>query len=374
MRTDINPEAPPPEPAFDIASIVKPEYILKPGVYFDLDEDKYHASFGLSYSGIKSLRVSPYNWWVFSILNPRRAQVLAQEESVAMTMGKAFDARIVSGKEFFYRRYAPAISHSDDQYKDSLRTTEDMRGWLEARGLPKSGRTKDDLVSRIIACDPRVRIWDVIEEGYRQIHAGKELLAWDLIEKIEIAARMIESHPELGKAFTGGAPQVSVVWNCEKTGVLCKARFDYLKARVMVDLKTLQPRDDQPLENQIGKEIGYRKYYIQSAHYLEAASYIPGFIKSGEVYGDAPAGLLDALVKHPAKEWLWIFQLKGPAPVAKGRLLRAESHILQLGQIECDNGKHLFRACLDKYGAEPWLDPEPIRAMDENDIPAWSLL
>lgn len=372
MKTDLDPDGPPPEPVFDLSEIAPRGSILQPGVYFDLDEETYHSSFGLSYSGIKHFRISPYNWWVRSALNPKRAEVLAEEESDAKTLGKAFDARIVCGKEYFYSKYAPSISPAD--YPNCLRTMDDMRKWLEENGLPKTGRNKDELITRIVTADPRVKIWEAIEEGYYALHEGKEFIDFKLIEKIELAAAMIERHPELSKAMTGGAPQVTVVWYCEHTGVLCRARFDYLKPKVIVDLKTLQARDDQALEMQIGKEIGYRKYYIQTAFYLEAAAQIPGFLKAGQFSGTPPDGLVEALIKHPAKEWLWIFQLKGVAPVAKGRLLRQESHVLQLGHIECDNAKHQFRQCLEKYGSLPWVDPEPICAMDEADIPAWSLL
>lgn len=373
MQTDLNPQAPPPEPRFDFRGVVPPALLLEPGIYFDLDEDVYHRSFALSYSGIKHFRISPYNWWVRSPLNPRQADVLAEEASDAKDMGKAFDARIVGGKSYFYSRYVPAISHSEPAYKDSLRTADDMKEYLEKLGQKKSG-AKAELISRILSADPTARIWDVIEDGYRKMHEGKEFLDFGLIEKIEMAAIMIESHPELGKAFRDGAPQVSIVWYCEKTGVPCRVRYDYLKPKVITDLKTLQPKDEMPLEQAIGREIGFRKYYIQASYYLEAAAMIPQFIKEGRVFGRPPEGFLDKLKKHKEKEWLWIFQLKGVAPVAKGRLLSKESHLLQLGEIECDNAKHKFRSCLETYGAAPWVDPEPIKTMDDADIPAWSLI
>lgn len=371
MTTDLNPDGPPPEAPFDISKIVPRERILQPGVYFDLPEEQYHGSFGLSYSGIKHLRISPYDWWVRSPLNPNLEDVIKEEASDAKALGQAFDARIICGRPYFLAHYAPVL----EPEKGALVTMDDMRGWLEDRGLPKTGRTKADLINRILAADPTAPIWEAQLQGYLAAHKGKEFLPFDLIAKIEMAAAMIEGHPDLNKALSGGAPQVSVVWDCPETGVRCRARFDYLKPKVIVDLKTLMPRDDQPLEQSIGREIDYRKYYIQAAYYLEAAAQIPAFLKAGQFSGNPPhPALVDLLIKNPAKEWLWIFQLKGVAPVAKGRLLRKESHVLQLGQIECDNAKHLFRACLDKYGAEPWVAPEPIKAIDEADIPAWSLL
>lgn len=361
---------PPPESRFDLSSIVPKEFILSEGVYFDLDEEVYHKAFGLSYTGIKHLRISPYDWWARSPLNPALEAVKEEEDSFAKMLGKAFDARIICGKEYFAKHYAEAFVPPEG----TLRSMDDLKKWLEDRGLPKTGRSKADLIARIWGIDSRVPIYDLLEKLHTSAHPGKEFLSWEIIQSIETAAAMIEKHPELSKALRGGAPQVSVFWYCPVTGVLCKARFDYLRPKVITDLKTLQPRDDQPLELSIGKEIGHRKYYIQAAHYLDAAAQIPRFLKDGQYSGDPDPELVQALIKNPEKEWLWIFQLKGIAPVAKGRLLDKNSHILQLGRIECDNAKHLFRHSLEQYGSLPWVDPEPIKALDEADVPAWSLL
>lgn len=369
MATDVH-DGPPPEPPFDLSEIAPRGTLLEPGVYFDLDEDVYHGAFGLSYTGIKHFRISPYDWWVRSPLNPRLALVKEEEESPAKTLGKAFDARIICGKDYFDARYAPAFMAPEG----CLKTKDDMETWLQDRGLPKAGKSKAVLADRILAHDGTVPIWEVLEDQHNAIHEGKEMLPFEWFEKIEMANAMIAGHPELSKALTGGAPQVSVIWDCPVTGVRCKMRTDYLKPKVITDLKTLEPREDQPLELSIGKEIGNRKYYIQAAHYLDGAAQIPAFLKAGLFSGEPDPALLKALIDHPEKEWLWIFQLKGPAPVAKGRLLPKQSTLLRLGAIECDNAKHAFRACLEQYGALPWVTPEPIRALDDADVPAWSLL
>ena len=373
-KTDLDPHGPPPEPIYDLSSIVPPEKLLAPGVYFDLDENIYHAAFALSSTGIKHLRVSPYDWWVRSALNPRQAEVSAEEVSDAREMGKAFDARIICGKDYFYARYAPAISPADPAYKGVLRTADDLREWLETRGYGKQGKTKDILIGRVLEADPTARIWDVILDGYQKQHKDKTLLDYGLIEKIELAAAMIEKHPELSKALSGGAPQVSVVWYCEATGVLCKARFDYLKPKLIADLKTFEPRGDIPIEMAIGKEIGFRKYYVQSSFYREASMQIPDFIRAGKVFGNPPPGILDLLLKHKDKEFAWVFQIKGVAPTAFGYVLPKTSILWTLGEAICDQAKHTFRHHLDVYGALPWIDPTGFRNLDDANVPSWSLL
>lgn len=371
MLTDVH-DSPPPEAPVDLSTLGLPEErILAPGIYFDLDEEVYHAAFALSSTGIKDLRVDPFLWWSKSPLNPRQASVLADaKESMAKALGKAFDARIICGKEYFEANYAVELTHAD--HPDSLRTADDLRGWLEARELKKSG-SKSALIERAIAHDPTVQIWEAIEEAYRHKHAGKTFIEFDWVEKIEVAAKLIEAHPELSKALKGGSPQVSVVWTCEKTGIPLKARFDYLKQKMIVDLKTFEPRGDMPIDMAIGKEIGFRKYHIQSSLYVEAAAQIPRFIKQGRVFGTPPSGFLDALTRHPDKRWAWIFQIKGIAPQAFGYMLPESSLLWSIGNIDVDNAKHSFRHHLDVYGADPWLNPVGFKNLDDANIPAWSL-
>lgn len=376
LLTDVH-DTPPPEPPFDLTALdLPPEKILTPGIYFDLGEDTYHGAFGLSYSGIKDFRVSPFLWWSKSALNPRLEKVLAEERfSEAKTLGQAFDARIICGPEYFAARYAPAFdpsAHPDaldgaDAIKDALREHKAMGAKVKLTGA------KAELIDRLLEIDPRAKIMDELRLDYQGDHHGKTFLSADWMEKIELAAALIERHPELSKALQGGAPQVSIIWNCEHTGVPCRARFDYLKQKLIVDLKTFEPRGDLPLEPAIAKEIGFRKYYIQAAMYVEAAAQIPRFIKAGKVFGNPPSGLLDALARHPEKAFGWIFQIKGVAPQAFGYVLPQQSMLWNIGNSEVDNAKHAFRHCLDTYGIDPWIDPTGFRNLDDANVPAWSL-
>lgn len=365
--------APLDEPPFDLAGVVAPDRILAPGLYFDLAESAYHGSFALSYSGIKDLRISPLTWWAKSPLNPQQAEVLEEEgpSSEAKMLGQAFDARIICGAEYFAARYARAMTHAD--HPKSLRTADDMKGWLEERGLPKTAKNKDALIERVLAADPTAQIFDVLLDGYQKEHEGKLFLESKWLDKIEVAAKLIEAHPELSKALQGGAPQVSIVWICPKTGIPLRVRLDYLKPRLIVDLKTLEPRGDMPVERAIAKEIGFRSYHIQASLYREACEQIPRMIRDGRVFGTPPPGLLDGLSKHPKKTWSWIFQLKGPAPQAFGYVLPETSFLWAHAETVIDNAKHTFRECLDHFGADPWVDPVGFRNLDDANIPGWAI-
>jgi hypothetical protein len=356
----------------DLATIVPAGALLEPGVYFGLDEEIYHRSFGLSASGIKHLRVSPLDWWTRSPLNPNFDAVLAEEgDTEAMAIGRAYDVRIISGKAEFDRRYVSTIDKGD--YPGALDTVDDLKSWLAEKGLKTSAKRKSELIDRVIEADPAAKIWDAIQDGYRKTHEGKEFLPPRLIEKIEIAARMIESHPVLSKAFTGGAPQVSVIWDCPIIGVRCKARFDRLKAKAIIDLKTLTNTQSIPLDAAIAREIGYRKYHLQAWWYLDAARQIADFIKAGRVFGDADKTFLQALAANHDKTWMWVFQIKGVAPVAKGRTLPPQSTLMRLAQGDCESAKQVFRTNLETFGADPWVDVEQILPIDDTAVPSWSL-
>ena len=49
--------------------------MLEDGIYFDLDEDQYHAEERLSASGICNMLVSPPTFWANSWLNPDKDEL-----------------------------------------------------------------------------------------------------------------------------------------------------------------------------------------------------------------------------------------------------------------------------------------------------------
>lgn len=360
----------------DISKIAPRETILEPGIYFDLDEERYHRSFGLSASGIKHLRVSPLDWWVRSPLNPNLADVLEEEgDTEAKTVGRAYDVRIISGRAAFDAAYAPPIDKGE--YPNALDTIEDLKEFLisfaEVGEKPKLSGKKQRLIDRVLSVEPGAQIWDAIKSGYGKQHAGKEFLSPKLIAKIETAARMIEGHPVLSKAFTGGAPQVSIIWDCPVIGVRCKARMDYVKARAIVDLKTINLQG-RPPELAIPRTIASYKYHVQAAMYCEAMTFASGFIKEGRSDSASPAhdSFVRALAEDYAKQFMFVFQAKGVAPFARGYVISQESTTFQIGRTEVESAKQTFRLQLEKFGALPWIDDSPIQTLDDAAIPPWA--
>lgn len=341
-----------------------------PGVHFGLVDAEYHAVPALSASGVKHLRVSPLDYWVHSAMNPNQAEVLADDESDAKEIGSAYDVRITGGRDAFLASYAPALTMDD--CPGALETTKDIEAAMKAAGVPHSQGDKAAKIDRLLAASPTAKIFDVIRQGYEAEHDGKSFLPRKLMDKIELAAAMIEKHPKLGKAFTGGAPQVSLFWVDPETNVPCKARLDYLKPRAIVDLKTFSNPFKRPVSRAIDQAFANYRYFIQATHYSMGAKHIAGHIKAERVFGNPDVALIEALLRDEAKLFLFVWQAMGPAPIARGRVFPETSNFYTIAKDELNFHMRTYAECLAKFGSDPWVSDDDIDEFDDMNLPAWA--
>ena len=237
---------------------------LEPGIYFGLPEDDYFAIPALSASGVKNIRMSPMDFWARAKwLNPGYDDDNEEtEESFAKTLGKAYHKRILEGRDAFLRCYVPPFNPADhkgaldgsDEIKDALRR------FKEQGAAVKLSVNKPELIAQLREIDPSVRLMDDLRADYTERHAGKVFLEQKSLDKIELSAAMIERDPQLAKAFAGGMPEVTIVWDCHTHGIRCKARLDYLKSKAIVDLKTVANKSGYPFERCIEREFSYNRY------------------------------------------------------------------------------------------------------------------
>ena len=353
-------------PAGPPVSVAHP-LVREPGVYFGMPEDEYHRAFALSATGIKHLRISPLDFWARSPLNAERAA----EESEARIIGRAYHKRIIEGEAAFEAIYAAELDPAE--YPEALRTNEELKTAIERAGGPaaKLGTMrKAELIARLLQYDPGALVWDRLVAAHQERHAGKIRLPALAIGRIEIAAAMIEKHPQLSKAFSGGMPEVSVFWHDENTGVPCKARFDYLKPRAIVDLKSYENTIGLPVRKAIARCVANYRYHIQAAFYLEGAKAASELVAEGRVFGIVDPGFPRALAEAQERHFLFVFQQKGPAPLARGMVL-APGLTLDIGREEIAEATHLFAHCWRTYGADPWLDTSEIETFDSTEFPAY---
>ena len=338
-----------------------------PGIYFDLPEEDYHADPALSQSGMKKLLVSPHDYWASSTFNPD----YESGDSDGMRVGTAYHARIIEGREAFYQRYAVALDPAD--HPGALVTADDLRGRLKTLGLPVTAKRKDELIARLQEAGDDASIWDALVADHQEKNGGRQMLPFDLIKKIEIAAKMIEAHPDLCKAFTGGFPEVSIFWACAETGIPMKARLDYLKPAAIVDLKTFTNPMGKNLDKLIRHRIGSEGYFIQAAHYLEAVAAAKELVKTrafSAVHGEGPGKDLTRWINAPEPTFLFIYQQQR-VPTTRG--LRFGRDFARLTISEGEGVVMQMKARWLHYwglfGEEPWVDLTTVRDYQDGDAP-----
>lgn len=333
------------------------------GLYFGLPEEAYHALPCLSASGVKNLLISRMDFWARSWMNPLREQV----DSEAFKIGKAYHKRILEGRAAFESCYCGQFNPSD--YPCALSTNDEIKAELRRRGLQVSGN-KAELKARLVASDPSVEFLDDVYQQWREtVLDGREELDEQLISRIEVAAAMIEKHPELSKCFQGGYPEVSVVW--VQDGITFKSRFDYLKIRAISDLKTFANMMNKPVEAAIYHAMAGEKYHIQAAMYDNAVKQAVKFAREGRVFGHVDPAWIKRFAQSKEHDFYFVFQQKGIAPVARGFKF-PKGLMFGCGQQAIEDASRVFLDCIRTFGTDPWVDTTPIGEFDDGRFPIWA--
>ncbi len=175
--------------------------------------------------------------------------------------------------------------------------------------------------------------------NFEQENEGREL-----VTDVEHAALCqmrdnLLNHPAAGVYFREGKPEEVIVWIDPRTGLICKARIDYLRGAVLCDLKST--KDANPVA--FSKDIANFQYDQQAAFYHD------GF---AELMGGPLSFVFVAAEKTP------------PFAVAC-----YEAHELLI-----ESGRMAYRPALDMYGrcskADIWpAYPEP----EMINVPDWKL-
>lgn len=331
------------------------------GVYFSLSEDVYHAIPALSASGIKNLLISPMDFWARSWMAPKLDD---DEDTAARIIGRAYHKRILEGKDAFYRSYAETFSAP----ANALRTIDDMAEALAKAAVHLPSKAKrPDFIAAVREHCPDELLFDDLREQHQTRHEGKEFLSADLIAKIEIAAAMIEQHPEISKCFRGGYPEVSVIWT--ESDIRFKTRFDYLKPKAITDLKTFANFMNKPVDAAIYSAMANGKYHIQAAFYLRAFAAARALSKPVDYRGDDQ--WLSRFADCDEPGFYFVFQQKGIAPLARCKKFTRGS-LWSCGEVAIEEAIGRFRTYREKYGGLPWIDQTPIEDFDDSLFPAYT--
>lgn len=195
---------------------------MNKNVFLGMSNEDYHASDGVSKSGLDLLSKSPLHYWA-KYLDPKRKP---QEPTPAMLLGTAIHTAVLEPERFAHEyAVAPAV---DRRTKDGKATWEAFVAECEAN--------------------------------------GKSTISVGDLEVCNNIASVVRSHVTATELLGKGKAEVSMFWDDEDTGVLCKCRPDWLADNdIVVDLKSTT---DASPDGFMKSAFNYR-YWVQAAWYLD---------------------------------------------------------------------------------------------------------
>lgn len=350
----------------------KEQSIHADGIYFGLPEDVYHADPALGSTDLKNLLYDPAVYWHESPHNPNRDR---SDDTKWKRVGSAVHKYVLEGPEAFGRLYAAEPDAS------ALRTREDMAAWLSIRGVTiKPSARKPELVDAVKRTAAEYGLKDVViydDAVAAAEEQGKILLPADKMQRITEAALAIVHNPHLARAITGGAPEVSVFWTETINGqeVRRKARFDYLKPRAVVDLKSISPKRGASFFSDCRRAIANYRYDVQGAAYMQARQQATELAKAGQVFAsqrEVNADLVEAIKASDEFAFVLIFWASDGPPLTYGCTLSPGNPLLQFAEDAVTEALDRFATYKAEYGlAGPWLQYAPLEELAQEDMPLW---
>jgi hypothetical protein len=142
------------------------------------------------------------------------------------------------------------------------------------------------------------------------------------------------------KLFTGGKPEQTLIWQDTATGVMCRAKTDWLRPDGIVDYKSAADADEEHLR----KTVWSYGYYIQDAFYRR------GFRAT-----------------HPGVEPFFAFVAQEKEAPYLVTVFQITDRALAHGDWQVDEALRIYSRCVET-GAWPGYPTDEITDID---LPAW---
>lgn len=196
----------------------------KDGIYIGLPMDDYLADKAISSSDIKNLLQSPLLYWKNSHMNPKN--------------------QVDDDKKFADSK---ADGASLGTYVHDILLKQPVKYHIKPDGMKFTN--KDGIAWR-----NNIPVSDIIVT--QEMHDA----AMDIVDACKFHG--------IDKDFEGGIAEVSIFWTVN--GRRCKARVDYLRPDMAIDIKTLANQRGDDTERMIAKAIGNERYHINAVWYQHA--------------------------------------------------------------------------------------------------------
>lgn len=142
-----------------------------------------------------------------------------------------------------------------------------------------------------------------MQETFRRLHHDKEIVSEEQYNQMVGIATSLTENDIARQLLRDGKSEVSLVWDDPLTGLRCKARADWLKPGVMVDVKTTM--DAAEFERSIVR-YGYHRQmaFYQRGLKMHGIDVMPWIIcvEKSAPFGCRCAPMEDAALKIGAKE------------------------------------------------------------------------
>lgn len=323
---------------------------LTEGIYFKMSAEDYFALPYFSRSLAQKVNFSGEEA-EFYINNPTK-------ETPAMALGTAIHSMFLE-PEVFAETYTKAPSIADFQDKKIIQTVEDLKPYLEAFGLKKTGK-KEDLIDSVreYLNPAEVVIWDDVKENFERkvAFSGKIVLSDQDFETLTKMREALNCYKELPAALENGRAEVVIIWKDKSTGVMCKCRLDYVQPEAIIDIKSYSVKDfNTPLLEQLEKKTVWSFYNFQFAIYKEALETAITAINEGrgQVHGEADQEWLAEFLKNPVRQF-FILYVRTQAPYQMQALELAPAEIEGAGENAYYSvAQNIWRNSIRKYAH--WL-------------------
>jgi hypothetical protein len=209
-----------------------------PGLVVDLDINEYHASLGISKTGLDTINKSP--WLFYSRhLNPNRPPPPQRGGQLEGTLAHC---AVLEPDQFSLRYSIPP--------KDAPRKPTEAQ-WNAKKPSDESIASMD---------------W------WREFNAkniGKFPISADQYETAMRQAESVRRLPEVAEALARGMAEVSALWIDPETGARCRCRPDWVHdtgaGSILLDLKTYSDASAEEFRRQAAR----KRYHVQDALYTD---------------------------------------------------------------------------------------------------------
>jgi hypothetical protein len=150
----------------------------------------------------------------------------------------------------------------------------------------------------------------------------------------------VKAHPLAAKLLTRGEPEKTLIWRDEATGVLCRAKADWLRPDGIVDVKTAAD----------ASEDGLTKAGYNHGHPIQAPFYLRGF-----------------RALHPVVTPFFSFVCVEKEPPYLVHVTQLKERAIAWGDRQVSQALEIYRDC-QASGVWPGY---PTDEITEIDLPAW---